>query len=921
MAVEGSGDIIVTCTSGGIDFGGGYLSPGSMLPGVIFAKFDTEGNHIWSQCYGDAGWPYSQWAHSVAVGVNGDIFLTGKCIEEPDFTSAKLPSAVCTNRFFAKYDADGNRIWDYSWDSIRYFTTGEGTYRQCVAVDGEGNVVVTGEIHGTEVFGDDSLTSNTSTDMFVAKFDTDGNYLWGRCFGYLDPQIGNFAKVAADSMGNVVVAGSLDGTADFGGGPLTSAGGDDIFVACFDTSGTHLWSQLYGGVNAEVLASVAVDDASNIILTGEFNGSVDFGGGALTSAGGYDLCLVKLDAGGTHLWSQRFGDSSNQDAARVIVNDLGNIILTGEAQNAVDFGGGPLICDGRIFVATFDTDGVHLWSNDFEAPEVYGMGVDDSGNVTLTGLFAGTINFGGDDLECEYTDIYLVKFTDQCPFQSDSCDVQPKILNFGGIAMGDSADLDFTIRNLGCDYMYGSVTESCEYYEIVAGAGSYSLAPGDSQVVTVRFKPALPGAWHCTIQTGAECANVSCEAYVCDPGGFCDVQPVSLNFGAIAMGDSADLDFTIQNVGCGTDTLNGSISESCEHYEIAAGAGSYSLAPGDSHVVTVRFKPTLLGTWNCTIQTGAECANVSCEGISYEPPPACLIEPDTLDFGNVDIGNYRIITFDITNTGYGTLEGTMSESCDNFTIMSGGTYSLGHNESQTVSIFFIAATAGPHECTIETGNAACTDVYCMAYGGIEPLPECLVNPDTLDCGTVIVGDSLDMMFDIINMGGGVLSGTVTDTCGCFDVVSGGGAYALSADETLHVTVRFKPEADASYECWVETGTADCIDVFCMGMGDDVSGLRIVDANHFHLYQNYPNPFNPVTNITFTVPNRSHTNLSIYNIEGKLVKTLVDTDFAGGVKTVNWNGTDSKGNPVSTGVYFYRLRAGSEEMTRKMVLLK
>ena len=76
-----------------------------------------------------------------------------------------------------------------------------------------------------------------------------------------------------------------------------------------------------------------------------------------------------------------------------------------------------------------------------------------------------------------------------------------------------------------------------------------------------------------------------------------------------------------------------------------------------------------------------------------------------------------------------------------------------------------------------------------------------------------------------------------------------------------------------------------------------------------------------SNITFTVPGRAHTNLSIYNIEGRLVKTLLDEEFDGGVKTVVWNGTDSRGNAVSTGVYFYRLRAGGDVMTKKMILLK
>jgi hypothetical protein len=695
------------------------------------------------------------------------------------------------------------------------------------------------------------------------------------------------------------------------------------------------------------------------------------------------------------------------------------------------------------------------------------------------------------------------------------CHVMPASLNFGDIPVGCHVDTIFTIFNETTGPLSGEVSESCDHYSILSGGGPYSLPPGESFLVTVRYEPAATGTHDCTIETGdSSCSDVHCTG---EGISICDVSPKQLNFGAIAMGDSADLDLTIYNIGC--STLSGSVTESCLHYEIAAGVGGYSLAPGESLVVTVRYKPTMLGTWYCTVNTGTECANVGCQGISYEPPPACLIDPDTLDFGNVDVSDFKMMTFDITNTGYGSLEGTMSSACPYFGIVSGGTYALTHDQSQTVTIIFFPGVAGPHECTIETGNDACTDLYCMGFGGSAG-PECLVDPDTLDFGTVLVGnngelnfsisntggdtlsgtvsetcnhysitagggayalaageslvvtvrfeptvsgnhtcsietgsglcgdvfctgngmdpalciidpdtldfvvvtlgdsldmaftiansggdvltgdvsetcdnysivsgagayalaadetltvtvrykpgsiglhectietgsalcsdvycsgtsespplcvvepdsldygivivsDSLDMNFDIINAGGGILAGSVSDTCGYYDVVSGEGSYGLAAGETLHVTVRFKPEANGSFECWVETGSG-CDKVYCTGDGDDVSGLGIVNGKRFFLYQNYPNPFNPTTNITFSVPGKVHATLTIYNIEGRLVKTLVNAEFDAGVKTVMWNGTDSRGNPVSSGVYFYRLNAGTNVVTKKMILLK
>lgn len=88
-----------------------------------------------------------------------------------------------------------------------------------------------------------------------------------------------------------------------------------------------------------------------------------------------------------------------------------------------------------------------------------------------------------------------------------------------------------------------------------------------------------------------------------------------------------------------------------------------------------------------------------------------------------------------------------------------------------------------------------------------------------------------------------------------------------------------------------------------------------------LLQNHPNPFNPTTTISFTLPARAHATLTIHNIEGRLVAKLVDGVIDDGIKEVTWDGTNSQGIPASSGVYFYRLKAGNQTLTKKMVLLK
>jgi hypothetical protein len=88
-----------------------------------------------------------------------------------------------------------------------------------------------------------------------------------------------------------------------------------------------------------------------------------------------------------------------------------------------------------------------------------------------------------------------------------------------------------------------------------------------------------------------------------------------------------------------------------------------------------------------------------------------------------------------------------------------------------------------------------------------------------------------------------------------------------------------------------------------------------------LRQNYPNPFNPSTTISFDVSEKEHATLAIYDVSGRAVKTLVDRELAANSYTITWDGRDERGAPVASGVYFYKLKAGSFQDVRKLTLLK
>ncbi len=195
---------------------------------------------------------------------------------------------------------------------------------------------------------------------------------------------------------------------------------------------------------------------------------------------------------------------------------------------------------------------------------------------------------------------------------ASDCAISPADLDFGILPVSGSGELTFTITNNGTGILAGSVTENCEQYSITNGAGAYSLNPGATHSVTVRYSPNVAGPHTCSIELGATgCAAVSCTGTAVDVD--YDVSPTELDFGSIAVTQNSSLSFEISNNG--TATLNGTISESAPHYRIVNGGGEFSMTPGGSHTVTVEFAPTVVGTHEGTIDLGLDAAGqVTCTG-------------------------------------------------------------------------------------------------------------------------------------------------------------------------------------------------------------------------------------------------------------------------------------------------------------------
>ncbi len=347
VIVDQAGNVIITGQfSETVDFGGGSLRDEGQ--GDLFiAKYNASGSHLWSR---RLGCRHPDHGGALALDNSGSIYVIGEYTgcerandEQNGMTLGGLPNIVV-----AKYDEHGTRLYYRRIGSPYGVQTGTG-----IAVDNAGNMCITGRFTGSFSFGGDPLVSAGSFDTFVAKLDSEFGHVWSFGVGGSGSDTGK--AIAMDSSGNVIVLGAFSDTVDFGGGPITAAGYTDIFLVKYDGDGQHRWSHGIGGSLRDEGASIALDDAGNIFATGYFGAEVDFGGGPLSSAGSADIFLAKYDQAGAHIWSRRFGDATQDEGLGVSLREDGVVIGTGIFGGVIDFGGGPYTTSGfaDIYLAAF----------------------------------------------------------------------------------------------------------------------------------------------------------------------------------------------------------------------------------------------------------------------------------------------------------------------------------------------------------------------------------------------------------------------------------------------------------------------------------------------------------------------------------------------------------------------------------------
>ncbi|BBK33102.1 hemolysin type calcium-binding protein [Stella humosa] len=421
IAINDAGEVFVTGEfSGSADFdeSGATASLELSEKGVFLLKYGTDGSLLWAVSNDGSAAPGVVFPTALAADAAGGVYLSGRFgfSGAVDFDPG-LGTALLTpgdelgdyDFFLARYDAAGELLW----------VTGPGASTEseaanAIALDATGNVFIAGHFEETVDFdpgpGTSILTATTDELWpFLAKYGSDGDFLWVTSFDPAAAGYGGFEAAAVDATGNAYVTGTFRGTIDFDPGAGSAelvAVDNQPFVAKYDTAGNFVWVRSFDLASSATGTgtALAVDENGDIVIAGQFYGTMDFDAAAGVDqrvATDTDYFLAKYDAAGSLLWVTTPDSSENDERdPSIAIDATGRILMTGRLVDSADFDAGPglaVVDAGNredFYLAEFTPDGALVGAGAPAAPFIAGFAddTDEAGDgvtrdrtLTLTG--------------------------------------------------------------------------------------------------------------------------------------------------------------------------------------------------------------------------------------------------------------------------------------------------------------------------------------------------------------------------------------------------------------------------------------------------------------------------------------------------------------------------------------------------------
>jgi hypothetical protein len=333
----------------------------------------------------------------------------GKALENYQISEFKTYQVFTATVLGSSAPGDG---WALTWAAV-------ASQADHIALDSSNNILVTGSFVQTSDLdptdGVENHTSNGAEDVYVSKFDQNGNFIWCQTWGGSETDYG-FTVTVDNSTNNIYACGFYSGTVDFDPGtgedPHSTVNpySMETYVSSFDSNGNFRWAKTWAGYGSPWLEfsgiDVVTDTSNGVWITGTFMDTVDFNPGTgvdeKTSNGAQDVYLLRLSTTGNYSAVLTWGSMGSDVACSIAADSLDNIFCCGAFGGGCDFdpGTGEVFLDyhGELdaWVSKFNSSGVHQWSGTWGCSTMdaaYGLTTDNTGNVYITGYFSNTVDF------------------------------------------------------------------------------------------------------------------------------------------------------------------------------------------------------------------------------------------------------------------------------------------------------------------------------------------------------------------------------------------------------------------------------------------------------------------------------------------------------------------------------------------------
>lgn len=359
------------------------ISPSGFSDALVL-KFSNTGMMVWKRKWGTVGTDYGK---AIAINSSDQLLIGG-------ITNSAIVGGTNQGGFdniLFSMDSNGGTLGaGVQWG------TASDEYVRANAVDSGGNIYVTGYTYGAY----SGYVNAGFEDVFITKFNSTGVEQWTVQRGTGGTE--DVRGIDIDSTGNIYITGETTGGLD---GNI-NAGGNDIYLSKFNSSGVLQWTKQLGTAADESAKAVVVDNADNIYITGWTTGDFD---GHTNSGGGGDIFLVKFNAAGTKLWSRLLGTTLTDIGAALATDSFDNVYIGGFTNGGLH--GNSNAGAEDVVLIKYNSSGERQWTRQMGSAmddNVRGLAADSNDNLYILGITNGSLdgnsNVGG-------SDIFIAKYT------------------------------------------------------------------------------------------------------------------------------------------------------------------------------------------------------------------------------------------------------------------------------------------------------------------------------------------------------------------------------------------------------------------------------------------------------------------------------------------------------------------------------